>query len=117
MKKIIIGVLAGGLGVLLLIAAYPYSQEPIISPEPIIVKVPEQKKDVSDSLSYAKNSYMNECNSEGNIYNYCSCTFEYLDNTLTNTEFIKTNQEAENNTEVVPQVIWDAALSCAEYLE
>jgi len=111
MKKIIIGVLAGGLGVLLLIAAYPSS------PEPIIVEVPEQKKDVSDSLSYAKNSYMNECNSEGNIYNYCSCTFEYLDNTLTNTEFIKTSQEAENNTEVVPQVIWDAALSCAGYLE
>ena len=111
MKKIIIGVLAGGLGVLLLIAAYPSS------PEPIIVKVPEQKEDVSDSLSSMKNSFMNECNSDGNKYNYCSCAFEYLDKTLTNTEFIKTSQEAENNTEVTPQALQDAILSCAGYLD
>jgi len=111
MKKVIIGVLAGGLGVLLLIAAYPSS------PEPIIVKVPEQKKDVSDSLSSIKNNFMNECNSDGNKYNYCSCTFEYLDKTLTNTEFIKTEQEYAKNTEVIPQVLWDAALSCAGYLD
>jgi len=99
------------LGVLLLIAAYPSS------PEPIIVKVPEQKKDVSDSLSSIKNNFMNECNSDGNKYNYCSCTFEYLDKTLTNTEFIKTEQEYAKNTEVMPQVLQDAILSCAGYLD
>ena len=110
MKKVIMGGLVGGLAALFLIAAYPSS------PEPIIVTVPEQKEDVSDSVSSMKHYFMDECNVEGNQYNYCSCVFEYLDNTLTNADFIKIDQEFAKNTEVMPQVLEDAMISCAGYL-
>jgi len=107
--KAIVGVLAV-LGVVFLIAMFSPT-EPV---KPVVVQIPQQKEDKSDSLSSFKPDFMRECNSSGLYEDYCSCTFEYLDKTLTNEEFMKLGMMPED--EMLLEMS-DAMISCANYLE
>jgi hypothetical protein len=108
-QKVVVGVLAG-LGIVFIIAMFSPS-EPV---KPIVVQIPQQIEDKSDSVSSLKPDFMNECNASGLYEDYCSCAFEYLDSTLTNEEFMKLGVMSED--EMVIEMN-DAIVNCSSYLK
>ncbi len=57
------------------------------------------------------NNFMNSCNSEGNLYNQCSCLLTYLRNNYTLTQRAQMDLDY-NRTKQLPQAMIDAAKIC-----
>ncbi|RKY72544.1 MAG: hypothetical protein DRP97_00490 [Candidatus Latescibacterota bacterium] len=68
-----------------------------------------------------RSSFMDECNSKGNMYSYCSCTYNYLDSHLTRNGWLKFEAEINNYVDeddmsTYPVVMQDAIYSCIDLL-
>ena len=79
--------------------------------------VREYKAPIEDSLRIFKDNYMDECNSDGDIKEYCSCTFDYLDATVTNQRFLEMDRIALENEDYMPTEMADAIFACIYLVE
>jgi len=110
MKK---GIIWGIVAVIIFIAILPSSSE-LETPSPVEDKKVETfaPVKVNDTLLIYKNNFMNECNSDGTMYAYCNCTFEYLDKELTNEQFLEIDRRITIDSDYVPNVMMDAVNYC-----
>ena len=68
----------------------------------------------TSSVDTGEKEYMAGCTENGAGYKYCKCTYDYLDERLTDKEFLDLAHRAGRTGEV-EDVVVDAANSC-EYL-
>lgn len=81
---------------------------------PVEIKNIETQKPEDDTLGYfISESYMEGClekNDSDAMYDYCLCTFNYLDKNMTNDEFFELGLEIENGN--IPPMMNEAINSC-----
>lgn len=85
-------------------------ESPRLNPEPTIIDRPVTKTD-----SVMEESYMSGCLEEtgvGTVWvEYCQCTYDYIDDRLTNEEFFDMALEYDENGEI-PEIVVEAIESC-----
>jgi len=70
-----------------------------------------------DTLEVFKEDYMVGCMGGGDVdYEYCDCSFEYLDSNHTNEEILNMALEVSEDENAMPVPLMDAAMACIDHL-
>jgi hypothetical protein len=86
------------------------SETPTVSTEPKKDTQVTLKSDkYNDYISGAESIYMQSCD-DGTNTSYCQCTYDWLDNNLTNKEFFDITIEAQKG--ITPDEMYDAVKAC-----
>jgi hypothetical protein len=86
------------------------SETPTVSTEPKKDTQVTLKSDkYNDYISGAESIYMQSCD-DGTNTSYCQCTYDWLDNNLTNKEFFDITIEAQKGG--IPDKMYDAVKAC-----
>jgi len=101
--------------ILLLTLVGRYNEQTGTGYAPLATPTPTPVLGIADKLpAEFKDGYMSTCVEDITYVQFCNCTYNYLDNKLTNHEFMDVAIKYSED-EIVPAVVDEAVFSCWDY--
>jgi hypothetical protein len=100
-----------GLGYYMDSNAQVYGDDQQIPASKIETDIPKPNSVLDTLAPEYKQIFVQECNLDGTMATYCQCAFDYMDERLTNDQFIDMAIESQN-TDVLPDIMYDAIANC-----
>ena len=93
-----------------IVTDYMDSKE-IVSPVPASA-FPTQSPAVTKYMTAYKSEYMEACNEDGGIFNYCSCTYDYMVDTYGVKQVISMSMDYVEDDAELPDELLEAVGEC-----